>query len=158
MFVKLESEDTSSGPGARTIATNINGARGNFAVGLNLDGAIEATIRQTDGRLKKVASETVLPSQIWRHIIVTTDADHLKIFDGGNCTVSSPYKKLAISQSDTLSFSTSGQSNTGRKENYTDAKLWSGRLDELALFDKGIKQSEVEALHLAANEEMVITH
>ncbi len=135
VFLYLESET----PGS-TVATNIHGAEGNFALALDDKGQLQATIRDRDGQLRSVASEVLLPLKAWRFIVMTADGDHLRIFEDGQLVASVPCAMMAASGSETVWFGTDAEG----------VGLWNGRIDELAMYDKALTDSEIANLHQVA--------
>ena len=122
VFVYLEAKT----PGG-TVATNIRGAEGNFVLALDDKGRLQATIRNSDGQLRSVASKVLLPLKAWRFIVMTADVDHLRIYEGGQLVASVPCAMMAASGSETVWFGTDAEG----------LGLWNGRIDELAMYDKG---------------------
>ena len=135
VFVFLESKT----PGG-TVATNIRGAEGNFVLALDGKGRLQATIRNSDGQLRSVASEVLLPLKAWRFIVMTADADHLRIYEDGQLVASVPCAMMAASGSETVWFGTDAEG----------VGLWNGRIDELAMYDKALTDSEIADLHQVA--------
>ena len=60
-----------------TVATNIRGDKGNFALSLDENGLPQITVRETDVDLHSVGSNTLLPRKTWRRLVVTADGDRL---------------------------------------------------------------------------------
>jgi hypothetical protein len=135
VFVYLESKT----PGG-TVATNIRGAEGNFMLALDDKGRLQATIRNSDGQLRSVASEVLLPLKAWRFIVMTADTDHLRIYEDGQLVASVPCAMMAASGSETVWFGTDAEG----------VGLWNGRIDELAMYDKALTDSEIADLHQVA--------
>ena len=65
------------------MATNIRGDKGNFALSLDENGLPQITVRETDGDLHSVGSNTLLPRKTWRRLVVTADGDRLQIYEDG---------------------------------------------------------------------------
>ena len=139
VFIYLESET----PGG-TVATNIQGAEGNFVLALDDKGQLQATIRDRGGQLQSVTSAAFLPLREWRFIVMTADGDHLRVYVDGQLVASVPCAMMAASGSGTIWFGTDAE-GTG---------LWDGRIDELAMFDRALSDSEIAGLHQAALAEM----
>jgi hypothetical protein len=68
----------------------------------------------------------------------------LKLFEDGKLAASVQCKAMIASDSDTIWFGTDGDSN----------RVWDGRIDELALFDRALTEVEVAALFRTAQEEI----
>lgn len=139
VFVYLESRIANG-----TVATNVRGGNGNFALSLNESGSIQATLRNNEGDLQSVASDVEFPLQTWRHLVMTADGEQLHIYENGQLMTSSPCSLIAGSDSSSLWFGTDAD---GRR-------LWDGRIDELALFDKALSESDVIQLYQAALDEL----
>jgi len=139
VFVYLETQ----APGG-TVATNIRGDEGNYALSLDENGRLQATIRNIDGELLSVASEALLPVTTWRYLVVTADGSQLKIYEDGQLVAKTPCSKMAASDAETVWFGTDAEG----------LGLWNGRIDELALFDRALSEKDVGDLYHAALEEM----
>jgi hypothetical protein len=75
---------------------------------------------------------------------MTADGDHLRMYVDGQLVASAPCATVAASATETVWFGTDAE-GTG---------LWDGRIDELAMFDKALSDSEIAGLHQAALAEM----
>ena len=138
-FVYLESIT----PGG-TVATNIRGDDGSFALALDKNGQLLATIRDINGNLQSVATDGSLPFETWRHVVVTADGEALRVFENGQLVASMPCSQIASGDSTPFWFGTDGEG----------LKLWDGRVDEVALFDKALSDKEIVSLYQSALEEM----
>lgn len=127
-----------------TLATNIRGSEGDFALSLDENGRLQATIRNDDGELRSVASDAALPLTTWRQVVVTADGGHLRLYEDGRLTASLPCSGMATSRAATTWFGT----------NADGSGLWNGRIDELALFDRALHEDDIADLYQAAQEEM----
>jgi hypothetical protein len=139
-FVYLETRAANG-----TVATNTRGDEGNFALSLDDNGLIRATIRSRDGGLLSVSSDDLLPLQMWHHLVITADGEQLRIYENGELVASSASSLLANSDSAPLFFGTDAEGT----------RLWNGRIDELALFDRALSDAEIAGLHQSALKEMV---
>jgi hypothetical protein len=126
------------------VATNICGADGNFEFALDDNGRIQAMIRNRDDELRSAASDTLLPLKTWRHLVMTADGDHLRIYEDGQLVASATCAMMAASHSETVWFGTDAEG----------IGLWNGRIDEVAMFDKALSDNEIAGLHQAALAEM----
>jgi len=142
VFVYLESRAANG-----TVATNIQGKEGNFALSLNESGSIQATVRNTDGDLQSVSSDVEFPLQKWCHLVLTADGEQLQIYENGQLVVSSALSLIADNKSNSLWFGTDADG----------VQLWDGRVDELALFDKALSKQDVQDLFRAALDELANT-
>ncbi|TWU58384.1 LamG-like jellyroll fold domain-containing protein [Rubripirellula reticaptiva] len=139
VFVYLETE-TPNG----IVTTNIRNEKGSFALSLDERGALRAIVRDRDRELQSVISNASLPLSTWRHIVVTADGDHLRFYEDGQLVSSVSCKPIARAANETLWFGTDAG---GRGQ-------WNGRIDELALFDKALSESEIAELYQAAVDEI----
>ena len=139
VFIYLESQT----PGG-TVATNIRGAEGNFVLALDDKGQLQATIRDRNGQLRSVTSSAFPPLRAWRFIAMTADGDHLRIYEDGQLVASAPCATVAASATETVWFGTDAEGT----------RLWDGRIDELAMFDKALGDNEIAGLHQAALAQM----
>ena len=71
---------------------------------------------------------------------MTVDSDHLRIYQDGQLIASVPCAMMANSASETVWFGTDAEGT----------RLWDGRIDELAIFDKALGDNEIAGLHQAA--------
>ncbi len=126
------------------VATNFSAERGNFAVSLNENGLLQATIRTKDGGETSITGGSSVPQEFWRHIVVTADGQQLKIYEDGKLVASAPCTEIVTSDSDTIWFGTDENSN----------RVWDGRIDEMVLFDRALTEAEVAALYRTAQEEI----
>lgn len=138
-FVYLESLM----PGG-TVATNIRGDDGSFALALDQSGRLLATIRDVNGNLQSAAIDDTLPLETWRHVVVTADGQRLQIFANGEPVVSTACSQVASGESTPIWFGTDGE----------ELNLWDGRIDEVVLFDKSLSDQEVASLYQSALAEM----
>ncbi len=138
-FVFLES----SVPGG-TVATNIRGDDGNFSLTLDQNGRFRATIRDVNGDLQSVGTDTMLPLDTWCHLVVTANGESLRIYKNSQLVASTQCSLMATSDSTPLWF---GTDSVGRA-------LWDGRIDELALFDTALSENDIANLYQSALEEM----
>ncbi len=139
VFVYLEAQT----PGG-TVATNMCDAEGNFALALDGNGRVQATIRDSDGELRSVASDVLLPFATWRHLVMTADGAQVKIYEDGQLVARLLCAEMAASDSETIWFGTDAEG----------LGLWNGRIDELALFDRALSEKDVRDLYQAALEEI----
>ena len=129
----------SQAPGG-TVATNIRGTKGNFVLALDDKCRLQGTIRDRSGQLRSVTSAAFLPLRAWRLIVMTADGDHLRMYLDGQLVASAPCATVAVSATETVWFGTDAEGT----------RLWDGRIDELAMFDKALSDSEIAGLHQAA--------
>ncbi|MEW4486494.1 LamG-like jellyroll fold domain-containing protein [Thalassoglobus sp. JC818] len=127
-----------------TVATNLNDERGNFSLSLDESGKLQATIKDRDGDLISLTGDSSLDLKSWRHVVVTVDGEAVSFFEEGKLVASTPFKALAVSESDPLWF--------GTDASLTD--VWNGRIDEVALFDRALSADEVASLYRTAQEEI----
>ncbi len=133
-------------PGAREgiVATNIRSNDGNFALGLDENGVLQATIRNRDGGLLTVSGDAAVALHTWRHVVMTVDGQQFRLYEDGHLVASAACSPVADSVTDVLWFGT----------NADGQQLWDGRIDEVALFDRAFSDVDVTALYEAAIEEI----
>ncbi len=127
-----------------TVATNIRGGTGNFALSLDENRLPQVTVREMDGELRSVASNTPLSLTTWHHLVVTADGDQLRLYEDGQPVASAHCESMATSVNEPVWFGTDADG----------LGLWNGRIDELALFDKALSDKNIAELYQAALEEM----
>jgi len=125
------------------VATNLDGNRGNFGLSLDESGLLQATIRRSDGDVNVVTSKSTLPLETWRHVVVTADGQNLQLYEDGNLVASKPCEALATTDAETVWFGTDAPAG----------RVWGGRIDEVALFDRALTKEEVVSLYRTAQEE-----
>ncbi len=132
--------------GARNgiVATNIRSNHGNFALGLDENGFLQATIRNRDGDLLSVSGEAAVALHTWRHVVMTVDGQQFRLYEDGHLVASAACSPVADSVADVLWFGT----------NADGKNLWDGRIDEVALFDRTLSDAEVTELYQSALGEM----
>jgi hypothetical protein len=126
------------------IATNLHDGQGNFSLSLNENGLLRAAVRSSDGDVTSIEGGSVLAQKTWRHVVVTADGEQLQFYEDGKLVASTPCAGMAASDSDALWFGTDAEAT----------RVWDGRLDEVALFDRALTQEEVSALYHTAQEEI----
>lgn len=133
-------------PGARNgiVATNIRSNDGNFALGLDENGVLQATIRNRDGGLLTVSGDAAVALHTWRHVVMAVDGQQFRLYEDGHLVASAACSPVADSVTDALWFGT----------NADGQQLWDGRIDEVALFDRAFSDVDVTDLYEAAIEEI----
>ena len=127
-----------------TAVTNMHDAQGNFGLSLDDNGRLQATVRSREGSQSTVVGGSVLPLHKWRHVVLTVDGHNMHFYEDGKLVGSKPCSGLATSESDPVWFGT--EANTTR--------VWDGRIDEVALFDRALDEDEVLTLYRLAQEEI----
>jgi hypothetical protein len=138
-FVYLE-----SGAHSGIVATNIRSNDGNFGLGLDENGVLQATIRDRDGDLLSISGDAVVALHTWRHVVMTVDGQQFRLYEDGHLVASARCPPLADSEADMLWFGTDAEG----------LRLWDGRIDEVALFDRSLSEAEVTNLYQTALEEI----
>jgi hypothetical protein len=75
---------------------------------------------------------------------VTADGQNLQLYEDGKLVTSKRCKALATTDTETVWFGTDARAN----------RVWGGRIDEVALFDRALTEEEVAALYRTAQEEI----
>lgn len=127
-----------------TVATNIQGDAGSYALSLDAGGRLQATLRDGSGQLQHVTSHAELPLKTWRHVVMTVDdGTQLRLYEDGRLTASVPCDAMATSKPGSMWLGTTADR----------VGLWNGRIDELALFDKALTDDDIAALYQTAQDE-----
>ena len=142
VFVYLDELDASETE--RTIMTKGAVLSGCFELSMDAEKHVNATVCGNGGEIANVTSTVPLTQQTWRHLAVTVDGDQLKLFEDGQLVAQSPCESTVTSDSQTVWF--------GTKPNGSD--LWSGRIDEVAWFNRSLHDEEIEALYAAGQREI----
>lgn len=79
-----------------------------------------------------------------RRIVVTADGENLQLYEDGDLVAAKPCTAVAATDAETVWFGTDSRAN----------RVWGGRIDEVALFDKALTKEEVVALYFTAQEEI----
>ncbi|MEM6365842.1 MAG: LamG-like jellyroll fold domain-containing protein [Planctomycetota bacterium] len=126
------------------VATNLHDGQGNFGLSLDENGLLRAACRSRDGDVSSIAGGSVLAQKTWRHVVVTADGEQLQFYEDGKLVASTPCTSIAASDSDTVWFGTDAEAT----------RVWDGRIDEVALYDRALSEEEVAALYRTAQEEI----
>ncbi|MEM1227114.1 MAG: LamG-like jellyroll fold domain-containing protein [Planctomycetota bacterium] len=138
-FVYLETSGQSG-----IVATNMDGVRGGYTLDLNESGNLQATLQSQDGDEWSVTGDSFLPTKTWRYVVVSVDGERLRLFEDGKLVGSVESAPMISGPSDGIWFGTDARSK----------RIWHGRIDELALFDRALTQEEIAGLYRAAQEEI----
>lgn len=128
-----------------TAVTNMHDDHGSFGLTLDEDGRLQATVKSRDGRLSTVVGGSVFPLHEWRHVVLTVDGRNMHFYEDGTLVGSKPCAELATSESDPVWFGT----------NANATRVWDGRIDEVAFFDRALDEQEVLTLYRLAQEEII---
>ncbi|MFY9254058.1 MAG: LamG-like jellyroll fold domain-containing protein [Fuerstiella sp.] len=139
LFVYRESD-----VGGATAVTNMHDDQGNFDLSLDDNGKLQATVRSRDGSQSTVVGGSVLPLHKWRHVVLTVDGHNMHFYEDGKLVGSKPCAELATSESDPVWFGTGANAT----------RVWDGRIDEVAFFDRALDEEEVLTLYRLAQEEI----
>ncbi|MEL6894918.1 MAG: LamG-like jellyroll fold domain-containing protein [Planctomycetota bacterium] len=139
VFVYLEAPAHSA-----MIATNLHDRHGNFGLSLDENGTLQTAIRNKDGDVSAITADSILPLKNWRHVVVTADGERLQLYEDGKLVASKPCAAMTASDSETVWFGTDAEGT----------RVWDGRIDELALFDRALNENEIAGLFRTAQEEI----
>lgn len=126
------------------IATNLDAGQGNFGLTVDEQGMVQATVSSSSGKKVSVTSQSALTPQTWRQIVMTADGEQLHLYEDGNLVASKPCPELAVSDSQTIWFGTDPAAT----------RVWHGRIDEVAFFDRPLDSEEVANLYETAQDEV----
>lgn len=138
-FVFLENRAHSA-----VVVTNIQRDTGSFSLELNERGFLQATVRDSAGELRSTSADALLPLRTWCHIVMTVDGEQLRLYGDGRLAASTMSAPLSSNVSTSLWFGTDSDA----------VRLWDGRIDEVALFDKALDDAQISELYQAALEQM----
>ncbi|MGB7324628.1 MAG: LamG domain-containing protein, partial [Rubripirellula sp.] len=88
--------------------------------------------------------ESFLPLNTWRHVVVTADGEQLQFYEDGKRVASEPCAAMAASDSDTVWFGTAPDAT----------RVWDGRIDEVALFNRALNEDEIATLYRTAQKQL----
>ena len=111
---------------------------------LDANGRLQTTISNDDGDVNVLTSKSTLPLTTWRHVVVTADGENLQLYEDGDLVAAKPCTALAPTDAEKVWFGTDALAN----------RVWDGRIDEVALFDKALTDEEVAALYFTAQVEI----
>lgn len=126
-----------------TVATNIRHDDGNFTLLVDDTDVMKAVIRNAEGELVTVSGNSSIQTKTWKYIVITVDGNMLRLYENGQLVASTQSGTMANSESHPLWLGTNGDAE----------KLWDGRIDELALFDKALSPNDIAHLFEAAKEK-----
>ncbi len=126
------------------VATNMDGTKGCFSLALDNNGRLTAMARTREGKLVECSSRSVVPLEVWHHIVVTLDGDQMRLFENGELTGKQACQEMAPGKQDTIWIGT----------NATATALWDGRIDELSLFDRALRTKSITDLYQVAREQV----
>ena len=125
-----------------------------------------AMIRTQDGRLVKCSGRSVLPLEVWHHVVMTVNSEQLLLFENGEQTGMRACQQMASGSRSTIWFGTNAAVHAGRadevepaaasgaaaefdseSDNLPEATLWDGRIDELSLFDRSLSEEAIVELY-----------
>ena len=75
---------------------------------------------------------------------MTLDDEQLRLYENGQPVATAPCSMLATSETQPIWFGTDAEG----------IRLWDGRIDELALFDRALGADEIAELYQAALDEI----
>ena len=102
---------------------------------------------KSGGDVSVITGKSTLPLKTWRHVVVTADGENLQLYEDGDLVAAKPCTSVAATDAETVWFGTNSLAN----------RLWDGRIDEVALFDKALTKEQVAALYFTAQEEIART-
>lgn len=139
VFVYLEAPAHSA-----MVATNLHEGQGNFGLSLDENGLLEAAVRSGNGDVSSTTGNTVLPQKTWRHVVVTADGEQMQLYEDGELVASKPCAAAAANDSDAVWFGTDASAT----------RVWNGRIDEVALFNRVLTTEEIAELYRTAQVEI----
>jgi len=119
------------------IIRNATPEGGNFSLRVSEEGHVEAEVRTRDGKTVKCTSDVPFPHETWKQIIVTADGKYLRLFEDAKLVGETACGPLLSSDDAILWFGTESDG----------AGLWSGRIDEVAIYDRALLAEEIDALY-----------
>lgn len=125
-----------------TIATNVQGQAGVFEIAMDAS-RLQVEVACRDGRSVSAIGKEKLPLKEWRHIVVTADGEHLKIFEDGMQVASTLCGEVFTTNAVPIWFGTDSGG----------VRIWNGRIDELALFNRALSGEEIAELFEIAQED-----
>lgn len=123
-----------------TVMTNMFDNKGNFTCQLDEQGRLEVVVRTRDDRLTTCTSSRPLELETWYQVVISADDDRLRFFQNGELVAETECGELLSTESGPFWFGTDRDG----------IHIWDGRLDECAIFDRGLDDNELTVLFEAA--------
>ena len=139
-----------SRPGWASIAKNWSGPNGQFHFGLQAsDGDLSSFVWQTDGTTVgpvREGTNSPFPLGSWQHVVFVADGALMKLYRNGQLVGTPLAYNGTIETNGMLSgFAIGGT----RYSNGTAGQYWNGKIDEVALWSRGLTDAEILALYQA---------
>ncbi len=126
--------------------TSYSGAGGQFHFGLHEDsGDLELQVRDTEGRIVKLRENVPLPIGRWHHVAFVVDGSKVRMYRNGMLVDAAVCNGLAIDGPSTMGIGAKLNAE-GTAPNLTNPGYWHGRIDELALFDTALSETQIKLL------------
>ncbi len=140
-----------SRPRWASIAKNWAGGdehHGQFHFGLYQDsGELEAHIIDANGKEVVIRDKVPLPLNTWHHVAFVADGNQLRLYRNGQEVDSQPYQGIhADKRIKALGIGTK-LNLLGDKPEELDFNMWDGRLDELAIFNHALSDTDIKHLY-----------
>jgi hypothetical protein len=116
---------------------------------LGLEGAyrqLSIHVIGSDGEYVRIGEESVFPTRSWQHVAFTVDDRQLRLYRNGDEVASAPCNGIALNIGSGALGIGAKLANDGRGPAGDAEGYWNGRLDELAIFDRGLSEREVGSL------------
>ena len=123
-----------------TVIRNMAEDQGNFSLIVDDAGLPQVTVRTSAGDLISCKGTHPLELETWNQLIAVADGERLRLFVDGNLAAETPCAELRPVDAGPYWIGTASQGDG----------LWDGRLDEFALFDRGLRDDELATLAEAA--------
>lgn len=146
-----------SRPRWASIAKNWAGGdehHGQFHFGLYQDsGELEAHIIDGSGKEVVIRDRVPLPLNTWHHVAFVADGSNLHLYRNGVEVDSQPYQDIhADKRIKALGIGTK-LNLLGTEPEELDFNMWDGRLDELAIFNHALSDSDIKRLYELPNSD-----
>jgi hypothetical protein len=140
-----------SRPRWATVAKNWNGNEiGQFRLGLFHDqGGLEAQIREASGEVVQVKDSEPFALGEWQHVAMVADGQYLRLYRNGVEIDRKPYSTITAPTIQRLTIGARLLPDI-KKQTISPGAFWDGRIDELAIFNHGLTQENIQRLFAAA--------
>lgn len=126
-----------------TIAKNGTGGAGQFQFGLHESSGVLAASILTSSGLIRVQEDAAIPTGRWHHVAFTADGQILRLFRNGRLVGSTAYTGRLLTNAPPALGIGAQLNAAGTTTDSSTSGQWNGRLDDLALWNRGLTESEI---------------
>lgn len=126
------------------------GEAGQFHFGLFAgDGTENIYIKQTDGKTPNVSDPDEFPLESWHHVAFVCDGSKVRLYRDGVEVASTDYDGTFVVPPMNAMGIGAKLNDAGTEADSGAAGYWHGRMDEVAIWTRGLSASEIQAIYTA---------